>query len=311
MHKYFSGTPFRLIIKVSLVAFSYFYLFKQLSAEWDNITALGSQFSGLHYISLFYLSLILTLAFVNWFIEAKKWKLLVSEVKLVSFSESLAHILGGLSLGIFTPLRLGEIPGRAFFFEKEKRSQVALLAGINSIIQSLVTFIVGSVAFLAFSNAVFGGKNIQLAVYLFIILFILFIYFYKKIPFFNKVKQRISLISRHIFYKTVVYSFSRYTVFLFQYYFAYKLLGMDISMLLIFQNTAVILFLLYILPVLSAFDLGVRGAVSVWVFASYGIDSLPVFMAGSLIWLINIVLPSLLGGIYVLRHRIVAKTGNA
>jgi hypothetical protein len=71
---------------------------------------------GLWLIPVFMLGL------ANWALETIKWKYLISSVlPNIKFSESLKSVLAGVTLGVFSPNRTGEVLGRVFSLPFPKR----------------------------------------------------------------------------------------------------------------------------------------------------------------------------------------------
>ena len=53
------------------------------------------------------LVIVLVLMFLNWYIEMKKWKILIEKIHPVSWKLALQSVLCGVAAGVFTPYRLG------------------------------------------------------------------------------------------------------------------------------------------------------------------------------------------------------------
>lgn len=67
-----------------------------------------------------YLLLVLCLMPLNWFLEARKWHLLVRVFLPWSFARTLRTTLAGVSISAATPNRIGEIGGRLLVATKEE-----------------------------------------------------------------------------------------------------------------------------------------------------------------------------------------------
>jgi hypothetical protein len=63
--------------------------------------------------SIFFLCLLMVLAFLNWALEARKWKLLCEKLENISFYKAFKGVLFGITLGMITPRRTGDFLGRA------------------------------------------------------------------------------------------------------------------------------------------------------------------------------------------------------
>src|SRR5690606_5150466 len=96
------------------------------------------------------------LMFLNWLIEAGKWKLLLHPLEAVSLKQALRAVLGGLAIGVNTPNRIGEYSGRALYVSEGKRMRSVSLAVVCSFSQLLVTLFFGSLGLLFIEQDVTG-----------------------------------------------------------------------------------------------------------------------------------------------------------
>ena len=87
---------------------------------------------------------------LNLSIETFKWRLLILEIQHIKFVTAFKAVLSGITLGIFTPNRIGDIGGRLFFIEKGKRTYGLLATSIGSFAQFLTTIIMGIIGFFLF-----------------------------------------------------------------------------------------------------------------------------------------------------------------
>jgi len=246
---------------------------------------------------------------LNWLIEAHKWKILTLRYKNISLFESLRSVMIGLSVGIWTPNRLGEIPGRTLIFEKKDRVNAISSATIGSFSQFLVTLIAGIVGLLLFNYFVSTKFQINIrllvAFSIAIIGIILFLIYFKQIAdfairksIFPKLFKKLILVEQFdkaTLLKVFFYSSLRYVVFSLQFYLLLRFVGIEISMINSFIATASSYLLLNLSPNILIADIGIRGSVTIFFisFFSQKIDA--ILLSSILIWLINIVIPSLYG----------------
>lgn len=253
---------------------------------------------------------------LNWLIEAYKWRLLTSTYKNISIKESLKSIMIGLAIGLWTPNRLGEIPGRALIFEKKYRYNAIGSATIGSAAQFFVTLFAGIVGLLLFNNIVNREIKINLPIILVFSLAIIsvamFFIFFNKISafairksilpkFFEKINTSKKLKNKGLI-SVISLSFLRYIIFSFQFYLLLRFVGIEISILNSFIATSSSYLLLSLSPNILIADIGIRGSVMIFFisFFSQKVDS--ILIASILIWLINIALPSIYGQYELLKH---------
>ena len=126
-----------------LFAWLSYSVFKQiknqpnLEESWVNIKASFTDTRVLNFILVF------VLMFVNWSLEALKWKISVQGVQPVSFFKSLKAIFSGVSFSVTTPNRTGEYLGRVLYMDDGNRLRVISLTILGSISQLLVTIFFG------------------------------------------------------------------------------------------------------------------------------------------------------------------------
>lgn len=253
---------------------------------------------------------------LNWLIEAYKWQLLTAKYKRISIKESLKSIMTGLAIGLWTPNRLGEIPGRALIFEKQYRYKAIGSATIGSFSQFFVTLFAGIAGLLLFNKLVNDAIRINLT--LIIIFFVAIIFMALFFIFFNKISAfaiRKSILTK-FFEKLTIgekikikdlvtlisLSFLRYVIFSLQLYLLFKFAGIKISLLNSLIATSASYLLLSLSPNIIIADIGIRGSAMIFFvsFFSQKIDS--IFFASILIWLINIVVPAIYGQYQLLKH---------
>src|SRR4030095_12529578 len=108
-----------------------------LEESWVSIKASFSDARVLNFILVF------VLMFVNWSLEALKWKISVQNVQPISFFRSLKAIFSGVSFSVTTPNRTGEDLGRVLYMDDGNRLRVISLTILGSISQLIVTILFG------------------------------------------------------------------------------------------------------------------------------------------------------------------------
>ena len=318
-------------IRIVLIIVSYGFIYRELFQKRD-INELLSAFTGRIDSDGFYFILIVVflLIIVNWLIEARKWQFLLKKIEKIPLLRSFYAVLTGISVSLFTPNRMGEYFGRIFILEKANHWEGIFVTVVGSFSQLITTLVCGVVG-----AAFFLPGYIDLDKYLFgvghwgiyftavvSVAFFLMIFF--NISLFSRILDRLSKrewtkFRSHVkvfqSYTTkelthvISLSFARYLVFNFQYYLLLKVLGVPIPILDSFMLTSVMYFVLAIIPTIALTELGIRGMVSIALFEYYFqtkgifVDSLniAVFTASSTLWLINIIIPAILGTIFVYR----------
>jgi len=316
-------------IRLTIATLSLSYIFYRIYAlSYGQVnTFFESVYNGENMI---YIAVaLLFLMTLNWAIESLKWKLLINQAEGVSFLTSYEAILGGLATSVFTPNRVGEFIGRVFILKKTDPLKAILLTIVGSFSQLLITIVMGTAAYLVFapryltslmydSTWLVSGFSVTL-----VILSLISI-----LTFFNiSILHRISILipekysarirssidamadcPKTLLLKTVLLSLLRYLVFSTQFYLAIHLMGLNFTMPQSMMVIPVIYLVLAAIPTMALTELGVRGSVSVFLFgllSGSGVlnaeATLAVVSASTLIWLVNIAVPSLAGVLVIFR----------
>ena len=267
--------------------------------------------------------IVLLLMLLNWTLEALKWKYLLSSFQHISFHKALKAILGGLTIAVVTPARIGEIGGRILFL-KNNRMKGLLTSIIGSISQLCTTIIMGLIAATFFVVYVLKFNSIFLIGIPFLICLILLLFFnlnkFDKILIrfrFTKRLGRIIKVSK--FYKiladkkvlsvALTFSFIRYIIFAVQYLLLLKIFGLQIAVPEAIAVIGSIFLLQTIIPTPAIAELGIRNGLAVFLFSFLTNSTESVIAAATSIWIINLLIPATFGSFFVIRQKIVKAKG--
>lgn len=265
-------------------------------------------------VSLFWLVLVFLLMFLNWGLETVKWRILVRKILPdLNFWQAWGAVMAGLSLGLFTPNRIGEYAGRIFYLKPVKRVEVLLLTFIDRMCQMLVTIFFGSfgiVLFLFYSRQLTTYAFLPLLFFcglLNVFLVILFLFPRDTTEFILDVfpSERLRNYIRHLrFYsrrdilRVMFYSTLRYFVFCLQYFFLFYAFGKtSYPISFLFIGISSVFLVKSIIPSLVLMELGIREAVALYFFPILLGESVKlVVLYGTLsVYFVNLVIPSLIG----------------
>jgi len=276
------------------------------------------------------LCIVLFLVFVNWGIESIKWKYLIRKIENVPFFKSFSSVLSGIAVSTFIPNRVGEFFGRVFVLDKASRIEGILITILGSISQLLITILAGS-----FSLAIFLPRflwhieNLTGTLYYGLILTILimdtlFLSIYFNISLLYSLRDKIcvrrwiklrkffNVFSYYSFpelFRVITYSFLRYLVFSIQFYILLRMFSVPVPFFDGLIIIAIIFFIMTIIPTIALTELGIRGTVAIYLFGVYFSRihamnesvSIGVLSASTLLWIINLALPALVGSVLLFR----------
>jgi len=265
----------------------------------------------------------------NWGIESRKWQLLMRPIEQVSFLTSVKAILSGLALSLFLPNGFGEYPARALYMQEGNKLRSVALNVAGSMAQLIITLIAGIISLVYLRNYSWQTKSqmqglsvlwldgiismISVGTVLLIIAYFrlswltrLFI----KIPFVYKYRffiQSLETIHWKELTRILNLSFLRFIVFVAQYILVLQLLHVKIDFANAVCTTCVLFLVLAILPTIPFADVGIRSEAGTQLFGLLTPDVFGIVATTSLIWFINLIIPSIAGSLFLLNVKIFRK----
>ena len=303
-----------------LFAWLSYSVFKQiknqpnLEESWLNIKASFTDTRVLNFILVF------VLMFVNWSLEALKWKISVQGVQPVSFFRSLKAIFSGVSFSVTTPNRTGEYFGRVLYMDDGNRLKVISLTILGSISQLLVTILFGLLGLLILRPDI-DSMNLSswmewikdLGIIGALIAFIFLTVFYFRIGWLVKWIDKIPAIKKYIWFinelekadttllmRLLSISLLRYLVFATQYFLLFRFFGVEVNWWQGFWATAIVFFVMAITPTIELFEVVKKMYVTKEIFAIFTVNTLAIGFVTTTIWFINLVIPATIGSLLIL-----------
>lgn len=308
------------LISLIIIVLSYGFIFHKLKNHeaLKNFTVQDFKFTR---FQLALIALVLIGMLLNWSIEALKWKELVKKITQIRFLKSLQIIITSITIGIFTPNRIGEIAGKAYFLEKGRRTYGLLVAGIGSFAQLTATVVMGLTGFTLFLicfpdkihlNALFN--EFTALFFLFLTLLLLWSFFniqkikpiLLKIPYLQKKSEQIHFLShqsRKSLLVILLYSILRYFIFSIQFYLLLLIFDVQISLLESIVAITLTYFFMTIVPTTTLAELGIRGSLAIFFVGMFTPQIPGIIWATICIWIINIAIPAIAGAPFLLFHQ--------
>lgn len=313
---------YSLIFKATIIIVALAYLMVRLS-EATYREYLLSFFKELDRgNSLWFLIVVVLLMPLNWFIEALKWKLLISKIEGISIGKAISGVLAGTSISILTPNRVGEFVGRVMVLQSDHRVQGSLMTVLGSLAQLIVTLLLGGAAYLAH---LFTSTNSELTPYafyvgaqLYIVLAIVVVGAFLSSGVLSILLGRLKFLQRRykkyigIFelyrpfelLKVLKYSLIRYAVYGFQLFLMLQFFQVKLSVFQAITTIPLYFLTLTSIPSVALAELGIREALSLGFFSEHSGNTIGIVAASFFIWLINLMVPAVIGGIVLLRTKI-------
>lgn len=273
-----------------------------------------------------YLAVILVCA--NWGIEALKWRYMIKPVQQISFFRAFKGVLAGTSLAVNTPNQVGEYFGRMIYVEEGNRLRTIPLTIAGSFSQLIVTLVAGTIGLAFFILLLEEPQQTGLSVFwiktllsVVVVGTALALLVYFKLSLLTRLAERIPFINRYRYFlsametlntktllTTLGFSLARYGVFILQYLLVMNAFGLNGNIAVNICLVSVLFIVMSAIPTIVLAEAGIRGKAGIVIFGVvYPGNSLAIVSSGLFIWLINLMLPALAGGLMLLGKRIFKK----
>lgn len=317
---------YNILIRLGILILTLYYLYNQLIYHHNLSELVNTLLNVAGKSNFWYLSALVLLLFpVNLLLSSYIWKLLIDKLEIVSMRSATKAVLAGISVSMFMPNRTGDFLGRILVLKKANRIQAVLASLIGSMAQLATTIIFGVIAVvLFFPHWLPLDNSLNRWIYVGVIVsalltLLLGVLAYLNFAVFTDIIKRISgkAHSKIVKYVTVfsyyhvrelsyvlLLSMIRYLVFSFQFYLLLRLFGIPLD----YYHAMILIGMIYLLmtgiPTIALSELGVRGSVSLYIFQLYyGIAenhySAFIVTASSVLWIINLAIPALVGIIFI------------
>ena len=332
---------YNILLRILILAATYGFLYTKLfhgkdwQKQYDLFTSLVEK-PGIKFI-LYGVGILMV---INWGLESQKWRFMIRKIERVSFFRSMQAVFAGVSISFFTPNRTGEYIGRAFILDKASHVEGILITILGSMSQLLITILTGTLAMLVFvpefmgGNPFFSGYIYYGLVFLIVIIDLLLLFLVVNIQFlavlreklfrskFKKFRRHLAVFSefrsRDMAY-VLGLSFLRYIVFTVQFLLLLRLFSVPVPLFESVIIISLIFFVLSIIPTVTLTELGVRDSAAVYFFGIYFTHAggmtdsilIGILSAASLLWVINLAVPAVIGTLFVYRLRFFRKNLQA
>jgi len=263
------------------------------------------------------------LTWVNWGLETAKWQIALRPVQPIGYFKAYKAILAGTCIASFTPNRVGEYLGRMLFLDPGKKVISVAPTILCSMAQMIITLIAGTFGLYLYSRLPISLIPEWLSIELLraviwatlisgVCLALVYFRFDPLVKWVNKWlkknKKSFSVPENFSFPALsgiLLLSALRYTVFIIQYGLLFSLFGIPLTALQVFTGVSVMFVLMALVPTLTFLtDLGFRWAAGIQVFQVFTINYAGILAVSLGIWLINLIIPALVGSLLILRIKL-------
>lgn len=264
---------------------------------------------------------------LNWGFETLKWRCLTRGFVQQSFFRAYQAVLGGVTLSIFTPNRIGEYGGRILFIPAKDnwKGVVATLVGSFSQLLVLIGLGVLGLVFFAEQHLMLEGYVLWGVFFMGVCLCTLMLFcFYniglviplvKKLPFakyLGRAARSVAILrayDRQVLSQTLVLALGRYFVYSVQYYLLLQFFGLELGFGSTMVGISTIFLLQTSIPLPPFLGLVVRGSLALHIWGYYGFNELAILAATFGLWTLNLILPALIGTIFIFNTNVIQSLG--
>lgn len=304
-------------IKVTVFLLLLFALYKQLYLNKEAQTIPEKLFNVDAAELIGYVLLLTFLMLLNWGIEAYKWQQLVLKITPIRFFRTFKAVWTGVTLGLFTPNRVGEFGGRILYVPRKFRIKAVIVSLIGSFSQNLATIIIGIIGLIIYLHQV---EEITLSVTFAVglvsaiaITLLLLAYYnldvvvqlFKRSKYLKRIYPYTAILGEYHsrdLTKLLLLAFWRYSVYTAQYLIFLKMFGAEINIVSGISAIGVIYLAQTVIPSFAVVELLTRLPVATLIFSKYGIPIGTSLAATTSIWILNLILPAILGYIFIIRY---------
>lgn len=237
---------------------------------------------------------------LNYTIEAIKWKSVIASTNHFNVLQALRAVLVGQAFSFFTPARSGDYVGRTLFLAPGTKLKGITQMAWASYAQILMTICFG--CFAMFWNLPFLPWLKWVAPFGAMLALSLFFYNQPLKGWFSK--MNLLQIPIALKWKLLALALARYSIFLMQYNWAAQMLAVPVDWMDLSIAVMALLFFLSMIPAISLTDLVIRGQLFLLLMAPFYQNDITLIALTTLIWLVNFLIPSILGAFLLLGFRL-------
>lgn len=303
-------------IKITIAVTTIVFLYSKLNND-KSILDLHTIINKLNVAPLAYtLTLVISLMAVNWLTEAYKWKLMMAKVHPIGYWSAVQTIVCGISLGTITPARVGDLVTRIIMIPPYKRVLGVIILSMSVFAQFVMYNVLACIAvplFIYYYKPEYMDWVYLLMIAAPVYCAILLTLYFKissfekimgRIKFLQPYKRFLSILSAYDYpflMRLISISLFRFFILVVQYYLLIQLLIPSIT----FAQVTLMITLLFtiqsIVPTIEILDIGLRGVTTVYLFGFITNQHAAIVIVTSVIWLINLIIPSIIGLVLIIR----------
>ena len=301
-----ANKPYLRIFNVLLILAAYGYLVYRLTIFDDYsafLTAFQTADLGL-WLTLLGIVLLMPL---NVIAEAGKWRLLLRQTEPMTIWGAQRQVYYGYVGAFITTYHAGDYPARAMLLKNKSNWSAAVGLGLVGTVALLVVELIVGIP----STWLFLNYDQSLPMQYFAAAFIIIVLLISFLPHIVRYLSRrewksaqmqqlaiaLSQLSYTRFMKAIGWSSMRYIIWALQLALTLHFCGVDMTLVQYMIAIPFYYMVVAVFPSIPAANIAIRGTWSLIIFGVFSSNTAGIALAVALIWLINTVLPMLIGSI--------------
>ncbi len=296
-------------LKVFILTATIWFIYERLSGSEGIV--FDSLISTLTRVQPSYIFGIIFLVIANWFFEILKWKSLVDTLQSIRFEYAYRQCLTAIGAALATLNRVGEYGAKALFFPKRQRKKILVLNLVNNTSQMAVTLLFGipGLFFFILKHGIVVNVGNSIALVVLVLILVLLGYLFRKQQIVVKglsisnLFRTVRAIPPGTRWKVFGYAMLRYLIFSAMFMIFLSIFGIHLE----FWTSTTLITTMYLLasllPSFAILDVTVKGGVALWLFSFVPTSEVAVLSTSLCMWLLNIMLPALIGMVYVVKFK--------
>lgn len=291
------------VTKIGILCLILFLLYRFIDQQQVDFTILQtflSKYSWFEWSIWLLGGFILSLT--NWWLEIVKWKIAVEPIQRISVKSASQQVLKGSFFGAISPGNIGDFLGRSLGWPHDVKQKIVAINLYASSLQNLVTFGAALLASFFVAEWMDNPTLNYISDWLFFVSFcwflLLIVHFLPSLPsflFWLKAIESLSIARRSsLTLLTILRSF----LFTIQFIWCLHFCGISLPLLV----SIPVIQCIFLVKTIGSWvniwgDLGSRQVAAVYLFGFLGVDWLLVTICVWLVWVLNILLPVVIGGV--------------
>ncbi len=282
---------------------------QHISEVWDAFV------TQCHSVNISYLIAVLILMPLNWLAETEKWRQFVARYEYMPRGRAFMAVLTGVTFSLFTPNRVGEYGGRVLYVQPRNQWRAVVANLVGNFCQFMVLLAMGVMGalyvlrYLDMMNRQWATALIVVSAACLPVLFWLYYHFELVIDFIKQIKvlkpalpllRQLNLGVVRQFTKAertsiLAWAVLRFFIYAIQYYLLLVFFGIKTDILTGLAGISALFLLQTSIPLPPLSGLVARGNLAVLLWQQFGANEVAALAATFTLWVINLVIPALIG----------------